>query len=291
MGYATAEMAIDAGRRGRDRGARRRQARAGRAGAAGAGRARGALAGAAGRGPPGGRQLPRRLRAVRPPGAAGLDREADPLRRPHRRQRARSRSRASSGGRSGPPSTPGRTCAGAAASCSSPASRPSARSRATSWAPASTARSTRRRARWRSSSPSSACRVNTIAPGLCDTPLNDILHAHDKEERYATLRPAPAGRPDRPRRGLRAGRHVPDVQRLRHRAGARHRRRPGGHGLARGAQDQVDPPRSRRGHRSLGQARWGSTRQPHPASLDRARAPERAGEACRSSSTRRPRPV
>jgi NAD(P)-dependent dehydrogenase (short-subunit alcohol dehydrogenase family) len=30
-------------------------------------------------------------------------------------------------------------------------------------------------------------RVNTIAPGLCDTPLNDILHAHDKEERYAKL--------------------------------------------------------------------------------------------------------
>jgi NAD(P)-dependent dehydrogenase (short-subunit alcohol dehydrogenase family) len=31
------------------------------------------------------------------------------------------------------------------------------------------------------------CRVNTIAPGLCDTPLNDILHAHDKAERYAAL--------------------------------------------------------------------------------------------------------
>jgi NAD(P)-dependent dehydrogenase (short-subunit alcohol dehydrogenase family) len=31
------------------------------------------------------------------------------------------------------------------------------------------------------------CRVNTIAPGLCDTPLNDILHAHDKEERYSAL--------------------------------------------------------------------------------------------------------
>lgn len=30
-------------------------------------------------------------------------------------------------------------------------------------------------------------RVNTIAPGLCDTPLNDILHAHDKEERYRTM--------------------------------------------------------------------------------------------------------
>jgi NAD(P)-dependent dehydrogenase (short-subunit alcohol dehydrogenase family) len=31
------------------------------------------------------------------------------------------------------------------------------------------------------------CRVNTIAPGLCDTPLNDILHAHDKEERYEKM--------------------------------------------------------------------------------------------------------
>jgi NAD(P)-dependent dehydrogenase (short-subunit alcohol dehydrogenase family) len=30
-------------------------------------------------------------------------------------------------------------------------------------------------------------RVNTISPGLCDTPLNDILHAHDKEERYRTM--------------------------------------------------------------------------------------------------------
>jgi NAD(P)-dependent dehydrogenase (short-subunit alcohol dehydrogenase family) len=30
-------------------------------------------------------------------------------------------------------------------------------------------------------------RVNTIAPGLCDTPLNDILHGHDKEERYQTF--------------------------------------------------------------------------------------------------------
>jgi NAD(P)-dependent dehydrogenase (short-subunit alcohol dehydrogenase family) len=30
-------------------------------------------------------------------------------------------------------------------------------------------------------------RVNTIAPGLCDTPLNDILHAHDKEERYRAM--------------------------------------------------------------------------------------------------------
>jgi NAD(P)-dependent dehydrogenase (short-subunit alcohol dehydrogenase family) len=30
-------------------------------------------------------------------------------------------------------------------------------------------------------------RVNTIAPGLCDTPLNDILHAHDKEERYQKM--------------------------------------------------------------------------------------------------------
>jgi NAD(P)-dependent dehydrogenase (short-subunit alcohol dehydrogenase family) len=30
-------------------------------------------------------------------------------------------------------------------------------------------------------------RVNTIAPGLCDTPLNDILHAHDKEERYERM--------------------------------------------------------------------------------------------------------
>jgi NAD(P)-dependent dehydrogenase (short-subunit alcohol dehydrogenase family) len=30
-------------------------------------------------------------------------------------------------------------------------------------------------------------RVNAIAPGLCDTPLNDILHAHDKEERYRMM--------------------------------------------------------------------------------------------------------
>ena len=30
-------------------------------------------------------------------------------------------------------------------------------------------------------------RVNTIAPGLTDTPLNDVLHAHDKKERYAAL--------------------------------------------------------------------------------------------------------
>ena len=30
-------------------------------------------------------------------------------------------------------------------------------------------------------------RVNTIAPGLTDTPLNDILHAHDKEERYRAM--------------------------------------------------------------------------------------------------------
>jgi len=38
-------------------------------------------------------------------------------------------------------------------------------------------------------------RVNTIAPGLCDTPLNDILHPHDKEERYATFaRRLPVGR-------------------------------------------------------------------------------------------------
>ena len=51
-----------------------------------------------------------------------------------------SRSRASSGGRSGQPTTRGRTCAAAAASCSSPASPPSVRSRATPWAPASTAR-------------------------------------------------------------------------------------------------------------------------------------------------------
>ena len=75
------------------------------------------------------------------------------------------------------------------------------------------------------------CRVNTIAPGLCDTPLNDILHAHDKEERYRGDRGAPAGRPHRPRRGLRAGRDLPDGQRLRHRPGARHRRRPAGDGL------------------------------------------------------------
>ena len=31
------------------------------------------------------------------------------------------------------------------------------------------------------------CRVNTIAPGLCDTPLNDLLHAHDKDERYRAM--------------------------------------------------------------------------------------------------------
>jgi NAD(P)-dependent dehydrogenase (short-subunit alcohol dehydrogenase family) len=38
-------------------------------------------------------------------------------------------------------------------------------------------------------------RVNTIAPGLCDTPLNDILHAHDKEQRYAQFsRRLPVGR-------------------------------------------------------------------------------------------------
>lgn len=39
------------------------------------------------------------------------------------------------------------------------------------------------------------CRVNSIAPGLCDTPLNDLLHAHDKEERYAAMaRRLPVGR-------------------------------------------------------------------------------------------------
>ncbi len=38
-------------------------------------------------------------------------------------------------------------------------------------------------------------RVNTIAPGLCDTPLNDLLHAHDKELRYAEFsRRLPVGR-------------------------------------------------------------------------------------------------
>ncbi len=38
-------------------------------------------------------------------------------------------------------------------------------------------------------------RVNTIAPGLCDTPLNDILHGHDKEERYAMFsKRLPVGR-------------------------------------------------------------------------------------------------
>jgi NAD(P)-dependent dehydrogenase (short-subunit alcohol dehydrogenase family) len=38
-------------------------------------------------------------------------------------------------------------------------------------------------------------RVNTIAPGLCDTPLNDILHTHDKEERFATFaKRLPVGR-------------------------------------------------------------------------------------------------
>jgi NAD(P)-dependent dehydrogenase (short-subunit alcohol dehydrogenase family) len=39
------------------------------------------------------------------------------------------------------------------------------------------------------------CRVNTIAPGLCDTPLNDILHPHDKEERFEQMaRRLPVGR-------------------------------------------------------------------------------------------------
>jgi NAD(P)-dependent dehydrogenase (short-subunit alcohol dehydrogenase family) len=39
------------------------------------------------------------------------------------------------------------------------------------------------------------CRVNTIAPGLCDTPLMDILHAHDKDERLAAMaRRLPVGR-------------------------------------------------------------------------------------------------
>ncbi len=105
-------------------------------------------------------------------------------------------------------------------------------------------------------------------------------------------REAPAGRADRPRRGLRARRHVPDVptatspRRCSASTAARRSwtsaRRPGA---------SRAPPRWRRGHRSLGQTRWGSTTQPHPASLDRARAPERAGEACRSSSTRRPPPV
>jgi NAD(P)-dependent dehydrogenase (short-subunit alcohol dehydrogenase family) len=28
-------------------------------------------------------------------------------------------------------------------------------------------------------------RVNCIAPGLTDTPLQDILHKHDKQQRYA----------------------------------------------------------------------------------------------------------
>lgn len=38
-------------------------------------------------------------------------------------------------------------------------------------------------------------RVNTIAPGLTDTPLNDVLHAHDKQERYEALgKRLPVGR-------------------------------------------------------------------------------------------------
>ena len=38
-------------------------------------------------------------------------------------------------------------------------------------------------------------RVNAIAPGICDTPLMDILHANDKDRLYATLaRRLPAGR-------------------------------------------------------------------------------------------------
>jgi NAD(P)-dependent dehydrogenase (short-subunit alcohol dehydrogenase family) len=38
-------------------------------------------------------------------------------------------------------------------------------------------------------------RVNTIAPGVCDTPLFDILHPHDKEERFATFgKRLPVGR-------------------------------------------------------------------------------------------------
>lgn len=38
-------------------------------------------------------------------------------------------------------------------------------------------------------------RVNTIACGLIDTPLNDILHAHEKEERYERMaKRLPVGR-------------------------------------------------------------------------------------------------
>ncbi len=75
------------------------------------------------------------------------------------------------------------------------------------------------------------CRVNTIAPGLCDTPLNDILHAHDKEERYRAMAARlPVGRIGHAEDCalgaiyLMANGYVTA-------AGAGHRRRPGGHGL------------------------------------------------------------
>lgn len=48
-------------------------------------------------------------------------------------------------------------------------------------------------------------RVNTIACGLMDTPLNDVLHAHDKAERYAALGSRlPVGRIGRPEEGAQA---------------------------------------------------------------------------------------
>ena len=74
-------------------------------------------------------------------------------------------------------------------------------------------------------------RVNTIAPG----PLRHAAERHPARPRQGGALSddgrASAGRPRRPRRGLRAGCHVPDGQRLRHGRGARHRRRPAGHGL------------------------------------------------------------
>jgi NAD(P)-dependent dehydrogenase (short-subunit alcohol dehydrogenase family) len=45
-------------------------------------------------------------------------------------------------------------------------------------------------------------RINTIACGLIDTPLQDILHAHDKDERHEVFsRRLPVGRIGRPEEG------------------------------------------------------------------------------------------